>query len=194
MCMIGKIKGILTEVELNEGLIETAAGVSYRLFLTNSLLTSYQPPAEIEVTTYLQVREDALTLFGFKTKQEYKLFNLLLDVPGVGPKSAFTIVSFSKVDELVAAVKQQDIKYFTRIPGLGKKTAMKIMLELSSKFETEFKFDHVTETEEDKMVIEALSSLGFKVAEARKVLEEISSELEVEERVKQAIQMLSGGK
>jgi Holliday junction DNA helicase RuvA len=192
--MIGKIKGTLTEVELNEGLIETASGLSYRVFLTNSLLTTYTPPSEIEVITYLQVREDALTLFGFKTKQEYKLFNLLLDVPGVGPKSAFTIVSYSKVEELIAAVKQQDLKYFTRIPGLGKKTAMKIMLELSTKFETEFKFDQPTETEEDKMVIDALSSLGFKVTDARKVLEEIPADLEVEKRVQKAIQILSGGK
>lgn len=191
--MIGKIKGILTDIEMNEGLIETSSGLSYRVFLTNSLLTTHTPPTEIEVITYLQVREDALTLFGFKTKQEYKLFNLLLDVPGVGPKSAFTIVSYSKVEELIAAVKQQDLKYFTRIPGLGKKTAMKIMLELSTKFEAEFKFDQSTETEEDKMVIDALSSLGFKVSDARKALEEIPQNMEVEKRVQKAIQILSGG-
>lgn len=192
--MIGKIKGILTEVEENEGLIETASGVFYKVFLTNSILTSSLPPSEVEITTYLQVRDDALVLFGFKTKQEYKLFNLLLDVPGVGPKSAFTIVSFSKAEELIAAVKQQDLKYFTRIPGLGKKTAMKIMLELSSKFDTEFKLDQPMETEEDKMVIDALSSLGFKVSEARAVLEKLPDGLEVEQRVKKAIQILSGGK
>ena len=192
--MIGKIKGILTEVEENEGLIETASGVFYKVFLTNSILTSSLPPSEVEITTYLQVRDDALVLFGFKTKQEYKLFNLLLDVPGVGPKSAFTIVSFSKAEELIAAVKQQDLKYFTRIPGLGKKTAMKIMLELSSKFDTEFKLDQPMETEEDKMVIDALSSLGFKVSEARAVLEKLPAGLEVEQRVKKAIQILSGGK
>ncbi|HRN71135.1 MAG TPA: Holliday junction branch migration protein RuvA [Candidatus Woesebacteria bacterium] len=192
--MIGKIKGILTEVEENEGLIETNSGLSYRVFLTTSVLTSVFPPSEIEVITYLQVRDDAHVLFGFKTKKEYKLFKLLLDVPGVGPKSAFTIVSFSKVEELITAVQQQDLKYFTRIPSLGKKTAMKIMLELSGKFDTEFKLDMPIETEEDKMVIDALSSLGFKVTEARKVLEQISSDLEVEKRVQKAIQILSGGK
>lgn len=192
--MIGKIKGILTEVELNEGLIETASGLSYRVFLTTSVLTSTFPPSDIEVITYHQVREDAQVLFGFKTKKEYKLFKLLLDVPGVGPKSAFTIVSHSKAEELITAVKQQDLKYFTNIPGLGKKTAMKIMLELSSKFDTEFKLDQPTETEEDKMVIEALSSLGFKVTESRAVLEKLPPDLEVEQKVKKAIQILSGGK
>lgn len=192
--MIGKIKGTLTEIEENEGLIETASGLSYRVFLTTSVLTSVFPPSEIEVITHLQVREDAHVLFGFKTKQEYKLFKLLLDVPGVGPKSAFTIVSFSKTEELITAVKQQDLKYFTKIPGLGKKTAMKIMLELSSKFDTEFKLDQPTETEEDKMVIDALSSLGFRITEARKALEQIPADLEVEKRVQKAIQILSGGK
>ncbi len=192
--MIGKIKGILTEVELNEGLIDTASGLSYRVFLTTSVLTSVFPPSEIEVITYLQIRDDAHVLFGFKTKKEYKLFKLLLDVPGVGPKSSFTIVSHTKAEELIAAVKQQDLKYFTTIPGLGKKTAMKIMLELSSKFDTEFKLDQPMETEEDKMVIDALSSLGFKVTEARAVLEKLPADLEVEQRVKKAIQILSGGK
>ncbi len=192
--MIGKIKGTLTDVESNVGLVETVSGLSYNVFLTNSLLTAYQPPVEVEIITYLQVREDALILFGFKTKQEKKLFHLLLDVSGVGPKSAFTIVSFSKVEELINAVKQQDIKYFTRIPGLGKKTAMKIMLELSQKFKAEFKFEQPEETEDDKMVIDALSSLGFKVADARKALEKIPTDIEVEQRVKKAIQILSGGK
>lgn len=190
--MVGKIKGMLIEVEKNEGLIETASGLSYKVYLTNSILSTFIPPTEVDILTHLQVREDALVLFGFQTKNEYKLFHLLLNVSGVGPKSAFSIVSFSKVDDLINAVKQQDLKYFTQIPGLGKKTAMKIMLELSGKFEAEFKFDQPVETEADKVVIDALSSLGFKVAETRKILDQIPHDLEVEERVKKAIRILSG--
>lgn len=192
--MIGKIKGTLTEIEGNIGLIETASGVFYNVFLPSSVLTSKFPPVEIEIITYLHVREDALILFGFNSKQEHRLFHLLLDVPGVGAKSAFTIISHTKAVELISAVKQQDIKYFTNIKGLGKKTAMKIMLELSQKFDAEFKLDQPEETEEDKMVVDALSSLGFKVIDARKALEEVPTDLEVEERVKKAIQILSGSK
>lgn len=192
--MIGKIKGILAEIDGTVGLIETSTGIYYNVFLPPSILTTHIPPAEVEVITYLHVREDALILFGFKTKNEHKLFHLLLDVNGVGAKSAFTIISHSKTDEIIAAVRDQDIKYFTRIPGLGKKTAMKIMLELSQKFKAEFKFEQPLETAEDKMVIDALSSLGFRVAESRKVLEKIPTDLEVEQRVKKAIQILSGGK
>jgi len=192
--MIGKIKGTLVEVEANVGLVETASGLSYNVYLTNSLLTSYQPPAEVEIVTYLQVREDAMVLFGFKTKQEHKLFHLLLDVPGVGPKSAFTVVSFSKADELIAAVKVNDVKYFTGIPGLGKKTALKIILELSQKFKTEFRFEEAEVSEDDKTVIEALTTLGFKVSEARSALEEIQPDLAIEEKVKKAIQILTKNK
>lgn len=192
--MIGKIKGTLTEVEGNIGLIETASGVFYEVYLTTSLLASHMPPSPIEVRTYLHVREDILKLFGFKTASEYKLFTMLLDVPGVGPKSAFGIISFSKIDELITAIKANDAKYFTSIPGLGKKTALKIILELANKFDSEFTYREVQLSDEDKTAVEALSALGFKITDAKLALEKLPPDLNVEEKIRQTIQILSGAK
>ena len=189
--MIGKIKGTLVEVEGNLGLIETSGGVFYSVFLTNSLLTRIIPPNSVECYTFLQVRDDALVLFGFENKQEYKLFSLLIGVSGVGPKTAFGVISFSKVNEFVAAVKTNDSSYFTRVPGLGKKTALKIMLELSGKFDSEFVFEPTHLSEDDKMVIDALSSLGFKAGDAKIVLEKIDKTKTTEEKITESIRMLS---
>jgi len=192
--MIGRIKGTLVEVEGNVGLIETASGVFYEVYLTTSLLASHFPPSPIEVRTYLHVREDILRLFGFKTNSEYKLFTMLLDVPGVGPKSAFSIISFTKIDELVAAIKTNDAKYFTKIPGLGKKTALKIILELATKFDSEFTYKEVLLSEEDKTAVEALVALGFKATDVKMSLEKLPQDLGIEEKIRESIKLLSGNK
>jgi Holliday junction DNA helicase RuvA len=131
--MIGKVKGILSEIDHNTGIIDTAGGVGYLLFLSPRILSHYKLNDQISLYTYLQVREDAQVLFGFETKEEYAFFKILLTVPGVGPKTAYTVISYAKTDELINAVKQNDIAYFSHIPGLGKKTSMKIILELSQK-------------------------------------------------------------
>lgn len=187
--MIGKIKGNLTEVDNNIGLIETTSGVSYQVYLPPSLL-HFQLPRPVEIYTYLQVREDALVLFGFPTKKELDFFRMLLSVPNVGPKTAFSIVSFSKIDQLINAIKENNTDFFTQIPGLGKKTAMKIILELSQKLKTEFELEKMYLSEEDKIVIDALVSLGFKIGEAKKALSQIPKNISVEEKIKKALKMI----
>lgn len=189
--MIGRLKGILTEVEGNIGLIETASGVYYQVFLTSNLLTRCVPPDAIDIYTYLNVREDALTLFGFESKKEYRLFTLLIGVPGVGPKTAFGIVSYSKVNDFIHAIKTNDPIYFTKIPGLGKKTALKIILELSAKFESEFSFEPTFMTEEDTTIIDALVSLGFKSGDAKEILKKIDKSKSTEEQITEGIRLLS---
>lgn len=193
--MIGKIKGILTEIDGNVGLIETASGVFYNVYLPNDALACLYPCA-IEMYTYLQVRDDALVLFGFQTKQEYQLFTLLLTVPGVGPKSAFNVISHSKPKELIAAVTTNDATYFTKVPGLGKKGAMKIILELSQKLKTEFKLEQVqiTISDDDKTVIDALVSLGFRVNDAKQVISQLSPDLSIEEKIQHAIRLATNPK
>lgn len=192
--MIGKIKGILVEIEGNVGLIETTSGVFYNVYLTSSILTTVKPSDHIEIYTYLHVREDILALFGFKTKQEHKVFKMLLDVPGVGPKSAFGVVTFTKVDELIHAVQQNKADYFTKIPGLGRKTALKIILELANKFDSEFVLEQTYVSEEDKMAIDALVSLGFKATDAKQALQKIPTDLPMEDKIRKGIQLLTGGK
>lgn len=192
--MIGRIRGKLIEIDGNIGLIETSGGISYNIFLTPPMIREYGIGSSIEPYTYLQVRDDALVLFGFNTRQEHELFQLLLSVPSVGPKTAFSVISFSKGDELRKAVTENDIDYFRRIPGLGKKTAMKIILELSQKFKQEFSLKKMYLSEDDQTVIEALISLGFKSQDAKKLLVKIGKNLSVEDKIKEALKLASSVK
>lgn len=192
--MIGKIKGVLTEIEGNVGLIDTSSGLSYYIYLTPGVLNKYKEGDNIEIYTHLQVKEDDWLLFGFLTKQEHKLFKLLISISGVGPKTAFSIISFSNPIELVQSIKDNNVGYLTRIPHLGKKTAMKIALELSHKFETEFKMEKMYLSEEDKTVVEALVSLGFKTQDAKNILSQIPNDLSLEEKIKQALKLTTSGK
>ena len=192
--MIGKIKGKLIEVDGNVVLIETVSGLSFNVFLTPTLLSTFHLQSSIDIYTYLQVREDAFVLYGFESKNQYKLFLELLTVPGVGPKTAYGVISFSKTDELMKAVKENNINYFIRIPGLGKKTAMKIILELSVKLKQEFSLEKMYLSEDDKLVVDALVSLGFKSLEAKKILQSIAKNLSVEEKIKKALQLASSKK
>ena len=187
--MIGRIKGKIVEVEENIALIETNNGVFYQVFITPSLLTKNKLPFEITIYTYLQVRDDALVLFGFETKKEHDFFKLLLSVSGVGPKTAFSVISFSKVDELIKAVKENESGYFTRVPGLGKKTAMKIILELSQRLQSEFKLEKMYLSDDDKTVVDALVSLGFKSNEARNILSKLPKNLSLEEKIKAGLKL-----
>lgn len=184
--MIARIKGTLVEIEGNVGVIETTSGLSYEVFLHPSLLSrSVLSPVEVE--TYLQVRDDAHILFGFENKQQKRLFTLLLTVSGVGPKTAFQIVSYTDTDELITAVQSNDVQFFSKVPGLGKKTSMKIILELSQKLKSEFDMKKMQISEEDKTVIEALASLGYKVHDAKKALSQISDGGSVEDRIKKVL-------
>ncbi|MFH1827531.1 MAG: Holliday junction branch migration protein RuvA [bacterium] len=186
--MIGKIKGKLLEIEGNKGLIETASGLSYEVFLIPSIIKNSLINKNIEVYTQFIVREDSQTLYGFANKTESDLFKLLLSISGIGPKVAFGVISFSNAEDLLTAVKINDLEHFTRVPGLGRKTALKIIIELSSKFESEFSMAKIYLSEDDKLVVDALVSLGFKSNDAKKILSEIPKDLSVEERIKKGLQ------
>ncbi|MBI2051172.1 Holliday junction branch migration protein RuvA [Candidatus Roizmanbacteria bacterium] len=189
--MIGKLAGILVGVDGNIGLIETESGVAYEVTLTPALATK-KLPSNVQIYTYLQVRENAHVLFGFDTPKQKELFKTLIGVSGVGPKTAFSIISFSKVDELTKAVQENDVDYFRQVPGLGKKTAMKLILELSQKLNTEFELKKMYLSEEDKMVIDTLVALGFKTQDAKNILPKLPKNLSVEERVREGIKLASG--
>lgn len=187
--MIGKLKGKITEIDGNVGLLETAGGVYYSLFLTPQLISNNRFDEVLEIYTYLQVRDDALVLFGFETKRKYDFFRLLLSVQGVGPKTAFSVVSFLDEDELFASVRNNQVETFTKVPGLGKKTAMKIILELSSKLKSEFDMKNMVMSEEDKTAVDALVSLGYKSHDAKKILSRLPKALSIEEKIRQALKI-----
>lgn len=188
--MIGKLKGTLVEIEANTGLIETASGIYYYVFLTPAIIKTKSVGEAIAIYTYLQVREDNLTLYGFETKKQYKMFELLLTVSGIGPKSAFTIVCHKEADAIFEAVGDNNVDFFATIQGVGKKTAHKILLELSQKIGKSFDLTSIVLSAEDQTVVDGLVSLGFQRHQARQAIAQLDKRLSVEDRIKAAIKLM----
>ena len=193
--MIARLRG--KPVALRpEGLILDVGGVGYLVAATPRATRNWDSADEIAVETYLHVREDTLQLFGFADVEERELFELLMTVQGIGPKVALAIVSGSTPAELVRAVALADEARFMAIPGIGKKTAQRIVLELKDKLGGigagglgaggvgaggggALGSDHLAARE-------ALVALGFSLAEAEERLAGVDPELPPEERVKRA--------
>ena len=131
--MIGSIKGSVGYLGPDFCLIETAGGVGYRIFMPAAHLAQLALGAQVMVHTHTAVREDAILLYGFLSQEYYNLFELLLGVSGVGPKMALGILSAIKPDAFYLAVQSRDVKTLTKLPGIGKKTAQRIALELKEK-------------------------------------------------------------
>lgn len=186
--MIGKIKGKLTEIHGNEALIETKSDVSYKVFVGPNVYG--KKGTVVDLYTYLVVKEDELSLYGFSNYEEHILFTLLTSVDGVGPKIAFTIVHSSDYGAIQKAIREKDVQFFQKIKGIGKKTAQKILLELSTKMGAVFELSDVEESQEDRDTVDALVALGFKKEAVQKVLKEIDHKLPLEEKIKIALAKL----
>ena len=191
--MIGKVKGTLVEVQGNVGLVETQMGIAYEILLTPRALASPIGTA-FDIHTHLQVKEDSHTLFGFDDYSQKVLFKLLIGVSGVGPKSAFGIVSFSSATSIIAAIRDSDTAYFSRMPGVGKKTAMKIIVELSSKHKGAIDESKLFITDDTKIVLDALVSLGYPAAEARSIVNGLPSTMSVEQMITEALKQSGSAK
>ncbi len=189
--MIGKLKGKVNEINQNHILLECAGGVFYKVFLPAVILKELKPQQEQSLYIYFHVRENEISLYGFPDKRYEQIFQILLTVPSVGPKSALTIIGFNRLEVLIKAVEDQNLAYFNQIPGIGKKTAQKLLLDLSDKFSVEFKPVNQSLTEEDQLAVEGLISLGFKKHEAVKALQGLDKNLRLEERITQALKNLS---
>jgi Holliday junction DNA helicase RuvA len=164
-----------------EGLILDVNGVGYLVNATPA--AAAKTGDEITIETYLYVREDALQLFGFAETGERELFVQLLGVNGVGPKVALAIVSGSRPDELRRAIVREDSARFQAIPGIGKKTAERIVLELKEKVVANADAFATSEL----TARDALVELGFALVDAERALAEIDGELPVEEQVRLAL-------
>lgn len=189
--MIGKLKGIIREIHDSEALLETPSGVFYRVYVSPSLASVPSDGESIELYTHLQVREDDLTLFGFETYEIYRLFTYCIAVDGVGPKIGFLIVCSSTSDGIRQAVSANDVAFFQKIKGVGKKTAQRLLIELSSRFGSEFDVTSGQETQDDTDALDALVSLGFTRKDARKALLDIDASLPLDKRITQALQSIS---
>ncbi len=147
----------------------------------------------VTLYTHLAVREDALTLYGFLTEEDRNLFNILIGVSGVGPKIALSILSTLSIDHLRNAVGREEADVLTRVPGIGKKTAEKIVFELKGKLNIGMLPGFALLSDVDSDVIEALTALGYSVVEAQTAIQSIPRDApkDVEERIRIALQYFS---
>jgi holliday junction DNA helicase RuvA len=170
-----------------EGLVVDVGGVGYLVAATPSVLRRADGAREVTVETYLHVREDALQLYGFGGLAERDLFVRLLGVSGIGPKVALAVVSSGSVDELRRAIAAGDPARFQAIPGIGKKTAERIVLELKGSVADEIDLAGSVSSSGEFVARDALVELGYTVLEAERALAAVDSELSPEERVREAL-------
>ena len=193
--MIGRISGILLDKTPPLALID-CNGVGYECEVPMS--TFYLLPQvgdKVTLLTHFVVREDAQLLFGFGTNQERLMFRQLLKVNGIGAKSALAILSGLSIDELIQAVSLQEAGLLTRVPGIGKKTAERVLLELKDKFTLDsalsIKGSGITSISQD--VLNALIALGYNERESLNAVKSLDVNLTVNDGIKQALKYLSKG-
>ncbi len=201
--MYSYIRGILTDQD-EETIVVEAAGVGYNIYTTGQTFQALPPiGSEVKIYTYLQVREDAMTLFGFLTKDDLKVFKLLLGVNGIGPKGAIGILSVMTTDDLRFAVLADDAKAIAKAPGVGNKTAQRLILELKDKLSLEEAFEqklaHTAQSEEahtsgmQNEAVQALVALGYSSSEALKAVSavELTEQMDTEALLKAALKKMA---
>lgn len=201
--MYAYLKGIMVEME-EDNLVVEVNGIGYNVKMP-SINAGLLPPkgSDIKVYTYTSVREDALWLYGFLTKDELNLFKQLITVNGIGPKGAQAVLSAMPADELRFAIYAGDAKKIAKAPGIGAKTAQRIILDLKEKISIEDTLKTSVSTEElqtgeayydsRKEAIEALTALGYSKSDAVKVVSAIPMEedMDVERILKLALKQLA---
>ena len=170
-----------------DGLVLDVGGVGYLVAATPSALRRATDAREVTLETYLHVREDALQLYGFADAAERELFVHLLAVSGIGPKVALAVVSSAPPDQLRRAIALGDAARFQVIPGIGKKTAERIVLELKGSIADAIEPEVEQQTPAALVARDALVELGYTVVEAERVLALVDPDLTAEERVREAL-------
>jgi holliday junction DNA helicase RuvA len=169
-----------------DALVLEVGGVGYLVQPTRRAAQKARGKGEVVIETYLHVREDVLQLYGFADADERELFEQLLSVSGVGPKVALAIVSGSTPEELRRAIALEDTARFQAIPGIGKKTAQRVVLELKEKLASAA-LEPVTGGSSDLVARDALVELGYSLVEAERALADVDPDLPAEERVRLAL-------
>lgn len=180
--MIGYLKGKILKINGNTILLDVN-NVGYKILVTNNLSSSLKFNDVTEIYTYTYVREDQLALFGFKKYEDLEMFEMLLGVSGIGPKSALSIITALSTDEIIKAIRNAKVDEFTKISGLGKKGAQKIIMELQGKVGKVTDLSLKT-SQSDSELIEALENLGFSQKEAIKMSSGIDHELPLQQKIK----------
>ena len=184
--MIATLSGTVQEIE--EGsVILAVGGVGYRVLVLRSLLATVKSDQELTVRVYHHVSDSAETLYGFATKEDVQFFELLLTVPSVGPRTALNILDVAPPRTLAQAVAAKDVKLLTKVSGVGRKTAERILVELKEKFKDTPVSGVVADVSEEALSV--LVNMGYTKAQAREVLQKLPEDVSsVEEAIKAVLQ------
>lgn len=192
--MIYSLSGRLVSKAEHFAVVETV-GVGLKVFMgTRSLETLPAPGAQVKVFCSLYLREDAVELYGFRTEDELRFFELLTSVGGVGPKSGLAILNVAEIKNIAAAIKEGRPDLLTRASGVGRKTAERVIVELRGKVEAPQAGAAVEKMESDADIVEALAGLGYRREEVKAALEKVVGDAtNVEARLKAALKILGRG-
>lgn len=182
--MIGTLRGIVTDVGQDFFILDVH-GVGYRLRAHTGLISGLESGKERTVYIHEHIREDSDDLFAFATMDELLTFESLLDVSGVGPKAALAVSSAASPEALRSRLAQGDVDWLASLPGLGKKTAQKIVLELKGKL-----VEPGNGSDADREVVDALVNLGYSAYQARQAIKNIPDKGDSSERVRAALKSL----
>jgi Holliday junction DNA helicase RuvA len=189
--MIGYLKGKI-ELLKRPFVIIDVNGVGYKVLVPETIYAKLSLGESVKIFTFTYVREDALDLFGFLEAEDLDLFESLLTVSGVGPKTALNIFSFGERKDIIEAIIKGDVSFFTSVPRLGTKNAQKIIIELKNKMGSGADIDlSGKDLLENAEVVQALKNFGFSVGEAQKAVREIKQVgLTTEEKIRLALKNL----
>ena len=187
--MIGSLRGKIA-LKTDKFLIIEAGGVGYKVSVSPDVLSKpYKTGEEIFLFIHTHVREDALDLYGFLNLEELNFFEMLLGVSGIGPRSALAILGIATIKTLRRAIGTGETSYLTKISGIGRKTAEKIVIELRDKMGEE-KAGSSLQGELD--ALEALKSLGYSQVQAREALKKVPADTDTNAKIREALKILGG--
>lgn len=187
--MIGHLEGTVHSIR-SGFVILSIGGVGYKVAATRETLAHIKREGKASLWTHLAVREDVLDLYGFSTEEELGLFQMLLTVSGIGPKSALAILDIASPETLRSAISAGKAEYLTKVSGIGKKTADKIILELRDKIGAG-SAAHAAALKGDEEALEAMRSLGYSQTEAREALRKVPNTVEKSsDRLREALKIL----
>ena len=191
--MIAYLSGEVVDTT-DTSVVLNVQGVGFQVFTTHEVLAKTKIGEFLQLHTFLIVREDALSLYGYTSKSEKELFQRLLAVNGVGPRSANAILSALSVESIRQAIQKEDAALISRVPGIGKKTALKIILQLQGSFDGSINGLDQQTLVDHQMLVDALTSLGYSIIEAQKAIQSLPKEkpVEIEEQIRMSLKILSG--
>ena len=193
--MIGYINGNII-FSCDKHVILDVGGIGYKVYISPDTANTISAQGNAKLWTHLVVREDLLDLYGFLTQQELDFFKLLIGISGIGPKGALGVMSVASIETVLSAIGTGDTSYLTKVSGIGKKNAQKIILELKDKIGKLISTEQTNVgLHEDVDVIEALRSLGYKENEARSALQKISPEIKgASQKITEALKLMGNNK